>query len=162
MSSQCIECGARCCRYFCFQLDTPDSYEEFENIRWYLCHRGVSVHVDEGDWYISIENQCNWLDEKTQRCTNYDQRPLICRKYAVGNCDHTQGSYEYEQLFTQPEQVEAYGRRKLGKRRWELEKAAAMAELAPAPQVGPIDVGQLMGKGKSAPAPKGSKSKGKS
>ena len=47
MSKTCQECGAKCCRYFCFEIDEPDTYEEFENVRWYLCHEHVAVHVAE-------------------------------------------------------------------------------------------------------------------
>ena len=46
----CTRCGARCCNYFCFEIDEPDEFDEFENIRWFLCHEGVSVHIDDGDW----------------------------------------------------------------------------------------------------------------
>jgi Fe-S-cluster containining protein len=144
MSERCVECGARCCRYFCFEIDTPDTYEEYENIRWFLCHEGVSVHIDDGDWYISIANRCKMLGEN-DRCIMYEKRPLICRKYAVGNCDFTQGGYEYEALFELPEQVEAYGKRKLGKRRWALEEKAAMDEIEePTVEQGPIDLEALM------------------
>ena len=86
----CRKCGAKCCKYFCFEIDAPDDVDEFEDIRWYLCHEGVSVHIDKGDWFISIDNRCKMLDENDQ-CTCYEDRPLICRKYDLGNCDYTSG-----------------------------------------------------------------------
>ena len=63
MSLTCRECGAKCCRYFCFEIDEPDDYEEFEDIKWYICHEGITVHIDEGDWYINIANPCKMLAE---------------------------------------------------------------------------------------------------
>jgi len=128
MSNLCRKCGAKCCKYFCFEIDEPDSFEEFEDIRWYLCHEGISVHVDEGDWYISIGNKCMMLADDDS-CHAYDRRPLICRKYAMDNCDHTGGDYGYDEEFTTPEQIDEYARRKLGKKVYRHEKAKALREL---------------------------------
>jgi Fe-S-cluster containining protein len=109
----CQKCGAKCCKYFCFEIDEPDDVDEFENVRWFLCHEGVSVHIDEGSWFISIANRCNWLDDDDQ-CLRYDDRPLICRKYDHENCDHTGGDYGYDEEFKTPEAFEAYARKTLG------------------------------------------------
>ena len=113
MNDACGECDGRCCRYFCFEIDEPDSYEEFEDIRWYLCHEGVRVHIDEGDWYMCIANPCKMLDADN-RCRIYEDRPLLCRKYSPANCDLTSGDYGYEEEFCTPEELEAYARRTLG------------------------------------------------
>jgi len=109
----CHKCGAKCCTYFCFQIDKPEDVDEFEDIRWYLCHNGVSVHIDEGEWFISIMNRCNMLEENGQ-CRDYANRPLICRKYDLQNCDHSPGGYGYEEEFKSPEELEEYARRTLG------------------------------------------------
>ena len=113
MSETCAECGAKCCRYFCFEIDEPTDYDGFEDVRWFLLHQDVSVHIDEGDWYISIGNRCKMLG-LDDRCQAYDTRPNICRKYAPANCDHTGGDYQYDEHFTTAEQLEAYARRTLG------------------------------------------------
>jgi Fe-S-cluster containining protein len=129
MAQTCESCGARCCRYFCFEIDTPGSYEEFENARWYLMHEGVTVHIDlEGDWYIAIANRCLNLDEGN-RCLQYAERPLICRKYDIDGCDFTKGNYEYIALFTKPDHIEQYARAKLGPARFDKIKAAARARV---------------------------------
>lgn len=130
----CHKCGARCCQYFCFEIDEPDDVDEFEDVRWYLCHEGISVHVDKGDWFISILNHCKMLDENNQ-CTAYDDRPLICRKYDLDNCDQTMGDYDYEEEFTTPEELEDYARRKLGRKfdKTRDRKRAKMADKAKAP-----------------------------
>jgi len=128
MSKICQECGAKCCKYFCFEIDEPDDCEEFEDIRWYLCHEGVTVHIDEGDWYISIENRCKYLGPDNL-CTIYENRPLICHNYDTSQCDYTSGDYGYDELFTTPEELEAYARRVLGKEAFDDERAKLRAKL---------------------------------
>jgi len=127
LSSICRKCGAQCCRYFCFQIDEPDDFEEFDDIRWYLCHEGISVHIDEGDWYISIPNKCKMLT-RDNRCSIYPDRPLICRKYDTDNCDYTQGDYGYDEEFQTPEELDAYARKTLGEKEYERQKARARAK----------------------------------
>ncbi len=122
----CKECGAKCCRYFCFPIDEPDDYEEFEDVRWYLCHKDVSVHIDEdGDWYMQVMNPCMFLDERRHRCTAYERRPLICRKYETDGCDLADGDYSYQEEFTSPEQLQEYARRTLGECEFEQQKKKA-------------------------------------
>jgi Fe-S-cluster containining protein len=115
IQSSCKECGGKCCHYFCFQIDTPDDFEQFENIRWFLLHEGISVHVEDGDWYISVANRCKALSADGQ-CTAYEDRPLICRRYATDNCDHTGSDYEFQEHFRTPEELARYARKTLGEK----------------------------------------------
>jgi uncharacterized protein len=129
MKKTCANCKALCCRYFCFEIDQPDDYEEFEDIRWYLCHGGVSVHIDEDDdWYIQIENPCNKLGNDN-RCTIYEERPLICRTYSDDNCEATGSDYGYREEFTSPEQLDEYARKTLGNYVYEKEMIKHRAKL---------------------------------
>jgi len=130
MSQTCRKCGAKCCRYFCFEIDEPKAFDEFENVRWFVAHEGISVHVDEDDdWYIAISNECKFLDDEGL-CTMYESRPLICRKYSTDGCDFTgDGDYGYKELFTEPAQVETYARKTLGEKKFEKQRAKALAEL---------------------------------
>ncbi|MCD4822992.1 MAG: YkgJ family cysteine cluster protein [Phycisphaerae bacterium] len=126
----CVKCGALCCKYFCFEIDEPDDYEEFDDVRWYLCHESVSVHIDEDDdWFIQIENRCNKLGEDN-RCTIYDDRPIICRSYQHENCESTGADYGYREEFKTPEQLDAYAIKTLGQKTYEREmiKHRAKAE----------------------------------
>ena len=126
----CVRCKAMCCQYFCFEIDEPDDYEEFEDIRWYLCHEGVSVHVDgDDDWFIQIENRCNKLGDD-HRCTIYDDRPLLCRNYEHENCEDSGLGYGYQEEFKTPEQLDAYAIKTLGRDVYEKEmiKYRAKAE----------------------------------
>ena len=128
MSKTCQECGAKCCKYFCFEIDEPDDYEEFDDVRWYLCHEGVSVHVDEGDWYISIAKRCENL-AGDDSCLIYQDRPLICRRYDPDGCDYTGGDYGYDEEFTTPEQLDAYARKTLGQEQYDKAKSKHRAKL---------------------------------
>jgi Fe-S-cluster containining protein len=146
MNSQCAKCGGKCCQYFCFEIDEPDDVDEFEDVRWYLCHEGVSVHIDEGDWYICIENRCRFLGPDA-RCDMYDERPLICRKYDPGNCDYTQGSYDYDEEFRTPEELERYARKVLGDEVFQRKRRRARKRLD-----GKMDRKAGRKRGRSAPA----------
>ena len=132
MSEMCRKCGAKCCQYFCFQIDKPTTYAEFEDVRWYLCHAGVSVHIDEGDWFISILNPCQFVSPEGE-CTSYADRPLICRKYSIDNCDMTCGDYGYEEHFLSPQELDTYAQKTLGLRTYEAAKARHRARLEPTP-----------------------------
>ena len=128
MSMTCVECGAKCCKYFCFEIDEPTDYDEFEDVRWFLMHHDVTVHVDDGDWFISIANRCRHLGIGGQ-CEAYETRPTICRKYATANCDHTaDGDYGYEEHFHTPEQIEAYARKTLGEEAFDRARAKAWGQ----------------------------------
>ena len=126
---KCASCDGKCCRYFCFEIDEPDSCEEFEDLRWYLLHEGVTIHVDEGDWYISLMNPCSALGPNNL-CTIYEDRPLICRKYSMENCDFTGGDYEYDALFEKPEDIEDYARKMLGSKKFDKQREKKRAKLA--------------------------------
>ena len=129
MSKLCVECGAKCCRYFCFEIDEPEDVDEFEDVRWYLCHKGVSVHIDEDDkWFIAIMNPCRFLGGD-MRCGIYPERPLICRKYDTDNCDQTAGDYGYKAEFKKPEDLEAYAREKLGNKEFDKARKKARNKL---------------------------------
>jgi Fe-S-cluster containining protein len=122
MSKTCAECGAKCCTYFCFEIDEPTDYDEFEDIRWFLMHHDVTVHVDDGDWFIAIGNRCRMLG-LDNACTAYETRPTICRKYAPATCDYTSGEYGYDEEFTTAEEIEAYARRALGPAKFDRARA---------------------------------------
>ena len=110
----CEHCTAACCRYVALPIDKPRSARDYDDIRWYLMHTGVSVFVEEGDWYIQFETTCKNLGADN-RCRIYESRPAICRDYEPGVCDYSGGSYEYEHLFTHPQQIEAFSEKRTGK-----------------------------------------------
>lgn len=112
----CEHCTALCCEYIALPLDIPETKRDFDDIRWYLMHEGISVFVEEGDWYIQIRARCRNLREDF-RCGIYETRPSICREYKAEDCDYVGGDYKYEHLFSEPEQIVAFGREYLAKER---------------------------------------------
>jgi len=106
--SRCDKCTGLCCRYFALPIETPESKQDYDDIRWYLCHNDITVFVEDGDWYLNVKNKCRHVTEKGNRCRIYDKRPKICRDYKTSNCDFTEGEYDYELHFTNDKEMEEY------------------------------------------------------
>ncbi|MCI0499047.1 MAG: YkgJ family cysteine cluster protein [Planctomycetales bacterium] len=115
----CKKCTGRCCRYFALPIDTPQEWDDFDDIRWYLSHEDVTVFVEKGDWYLNVKNTCRYLCPKDFRCRNYELRPHICRKYNTGTCDLMGDEYDHEMHFLDDRQMEEYMRIKFGPRVFE-------------------------------------------
>ena len=105
----CEHCMGMCCRYFALPIDTPEDRQEFDDIRWYLLHEGVSVFVEDGEWYLYVAADCRHL-HPDYRCGIYRTRPRICRKYTTEDCDYHSGEYDWEHHFTCPEHLDEYAR----------------------------------------------------
>ena len=106
--SLCDDCKGLCCRYMALPLETPEDKEDFDDIRWYLCHKDITVFVEDGDWYVNIKNKCRHLSEKDYLCKIYDKRPKICRGYHTKECELAGDEYDYELHFTNDKQMEEY------------------------------------------------------
>lgn len=78
-------------------------------------HMGVTVFVEDGDWYIQFQTKCKNL-ASDNLCGVYETRPAICREYQPGDCDYAGGAYGYDNLFTHPCQIEAYYENKKGRK----------------------------------------------
>ncbi len=113
MKSLCDRCPGACCRYIALPFDEPTEKESFEEIRWFLMHKGVTVFVTEGQWYVSSAVECKHLTDQGA-CGIYETRPDICREYSNSNCDYHGGDYEYELFFSGAEQLDEYARGVLG------------------------------------------------
>lgn len=111
----CEHCTAACCRYVAIPIDKPRSARDYDDIRWYLMHQGISVFVEEGDWYVQFQTRCKNLG-MDNRCGIYETRPRICREYEPGQCDYIDSQYAYEFLFTHPKQIEDLYERRTGKK----------------------------------------------
>ncbi|MGD2109966.1 MAG: YkgJ family cysteine cluster protein [Phycisphaerae bacterium] len=109
----CEHCAAACCRYLALPIDKPTTKRDFDDIRWYLMHEGVSVFVEDGDWYVQYQTRCKNLGSDN-RCTIYETRPEICAEYEPNGCDYQGGDYGYDHLFTHAKQIEAFYREKKG------------------------------------------------
>ncbi len=129
----CAACGARCCRHIALAIDTPACKRDYDNIRWFLMHKGVSVFVDhEGDWVLQFVTDCRYLDHG-HACTRYKERPRVCRDYPGpdGNCEHLGAHEPHRRLFTCVEQFERYLTRKGVDWRWARHRLSGERASAP-------------------------------
>lgn len=102
----CTYCTARCCRYFALPIDTPETFEDFEYIRWFLLHEQASIFVDEGTWYLMVGTVCKHL-LADNRCGIYHHRPKICREYSTDDCEYDNDA-TYDQYFELGDQMAEY------------------------------------------------------
>jgi uncharacterized protein len=111
----CSYCSAKCCKYFALPLDTPDSWKEFDYMRWFLLHDGATVFSEDDSWYVLVYNRCRHLRDDNM-CGIYHTRPQICRQYSTDNCEYDD-LWVYERYLELPEQVEEYAEAVMGPRR---------------------------------------------
>lgn len=102
----CEHCTAKCCRYFALPIDSPDSWKEYDYMRWYLLHQRASIFVEDGTWYLIVHTPCRHL-QPDNRCGIYDTRPEICREYSNEDCEY-EDSWCYQRYFELPQQLEEY------------------------------------------------------
>jgi hypothetical protein len=106
----CAECDGACCRYVATEIDRPTCKRDYDNIRWYLMHRGVTVFVDlDGDWHIEFDAVCDNLGEGN-RCLRYEERPRICARHGEGDaaCEFHGEVSPYRMRFVQAEEFERW------------------------------------------------------
>ncbi len=118
----CDKCNGLCCRYFALPIETPEDKEDYDDIRWYLCHEDITVFVEDKDWYVNIKNKCTHLLGKDYKCGIYKNRPKICRGYTTKDCDLVEGEYDYELHFVNDKQMEEYIKIKFGNNKTEKQK----------------------------------------
>ncbi len=102
----CEYCTAKCCKYFALPLEEPETFEEFEYVRWFLLHGRASVFKEEGDWYLLVHTECKHL-QSDNRCGIYETRPQICRDYTTDTCEFDD-DWVYEFYLETAEQVGEY------------------------------------------------------
>lgn len=76
-SVSCSTCAACCCRLEVMLLGDT-------GVPWRF--------IDEDDWGGQVmrrldDGWCAALDRDSMRCTIYEQRPMICREFALGSAD---------------------------------------------------------------------------
>jgi len=107
-TKSCEHCNANCCKYVVIELDTPKTIKDFENIKWYVAHKNVNVFIeDDGSWNVEFLTPCSHLNSKTNKCTNYEHRPKICREYDHDECTF-HNIYKEEFTFKSIKDVDDY------------------------------------------------------
>jgi Fe-S-cluster containining protein len=106
----CRRC-ARCCGYFCMEIDTPKTRGEFDDLIWILAHEDVAYHVTKDEWSLIVHNRCRFLDPASG-CQIYDVRPRICRQHPPGDCErdqkHRHDYEDVERVITSIPELQAY------------------------------------------------------
>ena len=116
----CHLCPARCCQYFALQIDAPATPEDHDQMRWFLAHERVVVWMQDGEWYLEIQNRCKNL-QPDNRCGIYETRPQICRDYGLpdgdeGPCGYFTDDATYDLYFDSSESFEVWSREQLARR----------------------------------------------
>ncbi len=107
--ANCEECDAECCRYVTTIIDAPENAADWDEIRWLLIHKGVSVYVDEdGDWNVEVPANCKYLDEETKKCGNYENRPQVCRDHGTHECEENDDAFDPDICFESEEDLDEY------------------------------------------------------
>ena len=104
--SLCDYCTAKCCHYFALPIDTPESHEDYEFVRWYLLHDQATVFTEDDDWYLLVHTSCEHL-QADNRCGIYETRPQICRDYSTDDCEY-EDHWTYEKYLETADQVAEY------------------------------------------------------
>jgi len=102
----CDYCTAKCCRYFALPIDTPESFEDFEFVRWYMLHQNTSLFTEDDTWYLVVHTVCQHL-QSDNLCGIYETRPQICREYSTDNCEYDSDA-TYERYFETADQIAEY------------------------------------------------------
>lgn len=102
----CEYCTAKCCRYFAFPIDKPETRDDFGHLRWYMLHGRVALFVEDETWFLMVYADCQHL-LADHRCGIYDDRPPICRSYSTENCEYDDDAV-YDKYFETPEQLWEY------------------------------------------------------
>jgi len=111
----CDYCTGKCCRYFSLPIDQPNTWDDYDAIRWYLAHGQTIVYVHDEQWYLMVLTPCQYL-LPDNRCGIYLNRPKICREYTTDSCEYDDSS-TFDKLFETPEQIWEYAEALLPPRR---------------------------------------------
>jgi hypothetical protein len=87
-----------------------------------MLHGDTIVFVEDDEWFIQINRKCKAL-LPDNRCGIYENRPEICREYTTEECDWHGEEYDYEHLFTEPEQIQVFAKEYLANKRKRKTKA---------------------------------------
>jgi Fe-S-cluster containining protein len=104
----CKGCPALCCKFVAVELEEPEDEEDWDEIKWMLCHENITVYKDnDEDWVAEFETRCKMLDEN-DHCKIYDKRPQLCRDHDPESCVRHGDGDVYIILFEKPEDVDEY------------------------------------------------------
>jgi Fe-S-cluster containining protein len=82
------ECRGRCCRYITVPVATPTCHDDWDEMRWWLAHEGISVSKDEDGWSLNVPARCGNLREDNA-CAIYPHHMDTCKEYEADCCEFT-------------------------------------------------------------------------
>ncbi len=104
----CDGCDGMCCKYVAIELDAPEEIDDFDKLKWYVCHKNVNVFVnDDNEWFVEFLTDCEYLGENGW-CQNYEKRSQVCRDYSQEECLFHNNDYEEKYSFKHQEDLEKY------------------------------------------------------
>ena len=80
----CIECGAKCCKFIAISLDEFDDEMDPHPERYFTLHENLRVVETRFGKEIVIESRCKALREDNT-CSIYEDRPDMCRNFVAKN-----------------------------------------------------------------------------
>jgi len=97
-----------CCRYVAIEVDRPTSKRDYSDYFWHLMHENVALYIGhDRTWNLEFVSPCTKLDG-SGRCSDYENRPTICREYSLDACTtHSVGEY-FRHKFHTPEELKSY------------------------------------------------------
>jgi hypothetical protein len=105
----CRDCTAECCKHIGIPIDPPETWEDFQRIKHYIVHEGVSCYLDvEGDWVVEFLSKCGQLNGNRCMAWNTKDYPSICSEYEMKTCVMNEEGEWWEILFRKPEDVDAH------------------------------------------------------
>ena len=105
----CRDCTAECCKHIAVPIDPPATWEDYQKIKQYVCHDGVSCYLDvEGDWVVEFITKCGQLNGNRCMAWNTPKYPSICGEYEMRTCVMNEEGEYWEILFKTPEDVDAH------------------------------------------------------
>lgn len=105
----CRDCTAECCKHIGIPIDEPKTWEDFQAIRHYVSHEGVSCYLDvEGDWIVEFLSKCGQLNGNRCMAWGTKDYPSICNEYEMRTCVMNEEGEWWEIIFRKPEDVDAY------------------------------------------------------
>ena len=104
----CNKCTAVCCRQVTVSLDGLGSESDYQEMRWLIVHKNVSICVDEeGDWWVEFATDCTHLGKQNE-CLIYENRPQICRDHEIDSCEMNGEGEAYPFIFTTEKELNQY------------------------------------------------------
>ena len=114
--SLCSGCDA-CCQYIATEIDKPTTPEEIQNIYWFLLHKNVGVYIGfNNKWYLEFLAPCKKL--KNKLCSDYDNRPDVCRDYKQTTCPKYLKSPTEKKYFHNEKEFFSFVKKKMSRKLW--------------------------------------------